>query len=133
VARPGQELHVTDLADLTDISADASAVLDPKAKAAYKARLESLREQLQEAQRFCDPARAEAAQAEIDAVADELARSVGLGGRDRKIGSQVERVRINVQRRLRDAVQRIEEHDQALGRYLAATIKTGTFCVFSPI
>jgi hypothetical protein len=133
VGRPGQELHVTDLAELPDVSPDAGAVLDAKAKAAYKERLEGLREQLEEARRFGDPVRAEAAQAEIDAIADALAGAVGLGGRDRKIGAQVEKVRINVQRRLRDAIQRIEEHDPALGRYLAATIKTGTFCMFLPI
>jgi tetratricopeptide (TPR) repeat protein len=133
VDRPGQELHVTDLAELSDVSGDAGTVLDAKAKAAYKERLEALREQLEEAQRFGDPARAEAAQAEIDAIADQLAGAVGLGGRDRKMASQVEKVRINVQRRVRDAIQRIEEHDKALGRYLAATVKTGTFCIFSPI
>jgi hypothetical protein len=49
------------------------------------------------------------------------------------MGSQVERLRINVQRRLRDVLQRVEEQDPALGRYLAATVKTGTFCVFSPL
>ena len=58
---------------------------------------------------------------------------MGLGGRDRKLGSHVERARINVQRRLRDAIQRIEEHDPALGRYLAATVKTGVFCSFTPV
>jgi hypothetical protein len=133
VARPGQELHVTELADLSDVSADAGTVLDGKAKAAYKERLESLREEREEARRFGDPARAAAAEAGIDALAEQLAGAVGLGGRDRKLGSQVEKARINVQRRIRDAIQRIEEHDGALGRYLSATVKTGTFCVFSPI
>ena len=58
---------------------------------------------------------------------------MGLGGRDRKLDSHVERLRINVQRRLRDAIQRIGEQDVALGRYLSATIKTGVFCTFSPV
>jgi tetratricopeptide (TPR) repeat protein len=133
VARPRQEVHVTELADLGDVSADAGAVLDPRAKAQYKARLEALRDQLEEATGFGDTARASKLQAEIDALADQLAAAVGLGGRDRKIGSHVERVRINVQRRLRDAIERIEEHDAALGRYLIATVKTGTFCIFSPL
>jgi hypothetical protein len=45
----------------------------------------------------------------------------------------VERARINVQRRIRDVIQRVEEHDPALARYLTATIKTGVFCMFSPL
>jgi tetratricopeptide (TPR) repeat protein len=133
LARPGQELHVTQIAELADVSEDAGAVLDGRAKAAYRSRLEALRDALEEAERFGDPTRAAAVQGEIDAIADQLAGAVGLGGRDRKLGSHVERVRINVQRRLRDAVHRIAATDPALGRYLDATIKTGVFCMFLPI
>lgn len=58
---------------------------------------------------------------------------MGLGGRDRRAASNVERARINVQRRLKDTVDIVAKADPALGRYLAAAIKTGTFCSFSPI
>ena len=112
VSRSGQELHVTQLAELGETPGDAGTVLDERAKRQYKERLEALRDQLEEARGFGDTRREERAQSEIDAIAEQLARAVGLGGRDRKLGSQVERVRINVQRRLRDAIQRIEEYDR---------------------
>jgi hypothetical protein len=38
-----------------------------------------------------------------------------------------------VPRRLRDALDRIAALDPALGRYLSAAIRTGTYCRFSPI
>jgi hypothetical protein len=133
LARPRQELHVTQIAELADVPEDAGAVLDARAKSEYKSRLEALRDAADEAERYGDRARVTAARAEIDAIADQLAGAVGLGGRDRKLGSHVERVRINVQRRLRDTIQRIAASDAALGRYLDATIKTGVFCMFLPL
>jgi hypothetical protein len=45
----------------------------------------------------------------------------------------VERARTNVQRRLKDAIRRIAEHDASLGRYLHATVRTGTYCVYRPV
>lgn len=133
LSRPGQEIHVTQLAALGELAGDGAAVLDDRAKREYKARIETLRAELDEAESFGDAARAERLQVELDAIANQLARAVGIGRRDRKLGSQVERVRINVQRRIRDAVERIAACDPALGRYLAATLKTGNFCAFSAI
>lgn len=46
--------------------------------------------------------------------------------------SSVERARINVQRRVKDAIASIADCDPELGRYLTATMKTGTYCSFTP-
>jgi hypothetical protein len=132
VREPGREMHVTQLADLLEPAGDAGVVLDEKAKDAYRRRLEDLRDTLEEARRFGDGTRASRAEAEIDALVEQLAGAVGLGGRDRKMGSHVERARINVQRRLKDVLQRVEKQDAALGRYLAAALKTGIWCSFCP-
>jgi hypothetical protein len=132
VREPEREFHVTQLADLLEPAGDAGVVLDAKAKDAYRRRLEDLRDTLEEARRFGDQARAERAEAEIDALVEQLAGAVGLGGRDRKMGSHVERARINVQRRLKDVMRRVEEQDPALARYLSAAIRTGVWCSFSP-
>jgi tetratricopeptide (TPR) repeat protein len=129
---PGQEVHVLELVGSDEAPADAGAVLDPKAKNQYKKRLEDLRDQVDEASRHGDLGRARRAEEEIDAIAEQLAGAVGLGGRDRKAASNVERARINVQRRLRDAIDRISELHPALGRHLEASIRTGTYCAFLP-
>jgi hypothetical protein len=62
----------------------------------------------------------------------ELSRAVGLGGRGRRAGGAVERARSAVQRRIRNALDRLAEHAPELSRKLEAAIKTGTFCVFRP-
>jgi hypothetical protein len=60
----------------------------------------------------------------------ELSRAVGLSGRARRAKSASERARTAVQRRLRDAIERIEAAAPEVGRHLRDTIKTGTFCVY---
>jgi hypothetical protein len=131
--RPGVETHVAELAGLDQRPGDAGVLLDAAAKRAYRTRLEDLAEELEDARGLGHAQREERARAEMEALADQLASAVGLGGRDRRAASQVERARINVQRRLRDAIDRIAEHDAALGRWLTATVKTGVFCSWNPI
>jgi hypothetical protein len=131
--RPGHEVHVLELLGVDQRAGDAGALLDARAKLAYRQRLGDLRDQLTEAERFQDPERARRVQSEIDAITEQLAAAVGLGGRDRVAASDVERARINVQRRLKDAIDRIAAADPALGRYLAAAVRTGTTCMFTPV
>ena len=111
---------------------DAGEMLDDAAKSAYRRRLEELDESIAEAERYNDIGRAAQLGEERDALIDELARSVGLGGRDRRAASNSERARVNVTRAIRSAIRRIGEVDPASGRYLDATIVTGTYCVFEP-
>jgi AAA ATPase-like protein len=112
---------------------DAGPVLDVQAKAAYRGRVVDLQEEIDEAESFNDPERAARAREELGFLARELAGAVGLGGRDRKTGSDAERARVNVTRAIRTALKRIGDHDPALGRSLDNVIRTGTFCVYEPV
>jgi len=111
---------------------DAGPVLDSQAKAAYRARVTELQEEIDEADAFNDPERAVRAREELAFLTRELAGAVGLHGRDRKPGSDAERARVNVTRAIRTALKRLSEHDPVLGRRLGAAIRTGTFCVYEP-
>jgi len=111
---------------------DAGEILDPQARAAYKRRLTELREELEEAQEFNDLERAERLQQEIDFLTQELANAVGLGGRNRKAASQAERARVNITRAIKAVIKKVAEQHPALERYFATTIKTGTFCSYTP-
>jgi hypothetical protein len=112
---------------------DAGPVLDVQAKAAYRGRVLELQQEIEEAESFNDPERAARAREELGFLARELAGAVGLGGRDRKTGSDAERARVNVTRAIRTALKRIADHDPALGRSLDSVIRTGTFCVYEPV
>ena len=79
--------------------------LDTVAKHAYRRRIAELQAEIDEADGFHDPERAELARRELDALMQELRRAVGLRGRDRPVGSGAERARVNVARSLRRAIQ----------------------------
>jgi hypothetical protein len=131
VARPHEEIHVLALVGADD-AGDAGPLLDERAKRAYRQRAAELREALEAATDHGDLGRAERARAELDALARELSRAVGLGGRDRRAASAAERARINVQRRIRDVLRRISEQDSVLGRHLERSVRTGVFCIYTP-
>ncbi|MGI8729053.1 MAG: ATP-binding protein [Solirubrobacteraceae bacterium] len=114
-------------------SGDAGPVLDGQAKAAYKERVVDLQQEIEEAESFNDPERASHAREELAFLSRELAGAVGLGGRDRRSGSDAERARVNVTRAIRTALARVAEQDPALGRSLGKAIRTGTFCVYEPV
>jgi non-specific serine/threonine protein kinase len=111
---------------------DAGPILDSQAKAEYKRRIDELRKDMEEAERFGDSDRGERARSEMDAIAEQLATAVGLGGRDRRASSDAERARSSVTRRIKEDINRIGEVIPLLGHHLAARIKTGYFCSYNP-
>jgi pimeloyl-ACP methyl ester carboxylesterase len=111
---------------------DAGEMLDAQAKAAYKRRTAELREQLEEARELNQLELADRLEDEIETLGRELSRAVGLGGRDRRAASASERARINVTRAIKIALERIAEHNPALATLLTSSIRTGTFCSYTP-
>ena len=111
---------------------DAGEMLDQQAKAEYRRRLGELREELDEAKAQGNPARAERAEEEIDALTKELSRAVGLGGRDRKAASASERARQSITKTVKAVEERIAQSHSELGAIIARCIKTGTFCSYQP-
>jgi tetratricopeptide (TPR) repeat protein len=144
VEEPGREIHVLDLAgeraagggagvnEAID-TGDAGELLDDEARRSYQRRLEDLEETVAEAESFGDAARAARAREEIEMLAAELGRAVGLGGRVRRAGGSAERARSAVQRRIKNAIERIGEHAPALAALLGRAIRTGNYCVFRQI
>jgi hypothetical protein len=111
---------------------DAGEILDAQAKAAYKRRTTELREQLEEACELNQLELVDRLKDEIETLGRELSRAVGLGGRDRRAASASERARINVTRAIKIALERIAEHNPALATLLTSSIRTGTFCSYTP-
>ncbi|HEY8925159.1 MAG TPA: ATPase, partial [Polyangia bacterium] len=139
VAEPGREIHVLELVrghgagdDSPVDDGDAGPLLDDEARAEYGRRLEDLRESLREAESFGDTTRATRARAEIELLASELDRAVGLGGRARRAGSAAERARSAVQRRIKNALTRLGEAAPELTPLLAKAVRTGNYCVYRP-
>lgn len=146
---PGRELHVLDVVHEQSAVGDGPsgarahdreaplitgdtglAVLDGEAKAAYRRRLDELREELAEAESFNDSGRAEHARDEIEALTEQLAAAVGLGGRDRTSATAAERARMTVGKGITRALKRITAAHPALGEHLTMRVKTGLYCVY---
>lgn len=149
LAHPGREFHVLDLVAAAtggrsdgDVpleaglsirrGLDAGVVLDAQAKQAYRRRLAEIDEDREEALAAGDLQRAEQAEVERDFLIRELARALGLGGRDRRAVSVCERARASVTRAIRHAMARIAEYHPALFKHLQRTIRTGTYCAYLP-
>ena len=133
--RPEEEIHVLTLASNQGASAPESSageMLDDRARAAYRKRLLEIGEQLEAAEATGNTAAVGRLERERQALGAELGRALGLGGRARQAGSATERARVNVQRRLKVAVAQVTEVDEALGRFLDRSIRTGTYCCFRP-
>jgi tetratricopeptide (TPR) repeat protein len=130
LAEPGRELHALDLAGAP--AEDAGPVLDERAKREYRQRMEELQAEIDEAAAWNDSERAARAQLELDALTRHLAAAVGLGSRDRTIGSSAERARVSVRKAIAKAIAQIAEHDADLGLLLSTTVKTGSYCSYTP-
>jgi hypothetical protein len=132
IERPGHEFHVLELSGSPTGAdrSDAGELLDARARAEYQNRLRELGDELDEAESFNDLARRERLEAEREALVRELSRGFGLGGRQRRAASAVERARVNVRRRLLLALRHIRAANPALGDELEAGLRTGVHCVY---
>lgn len=135
VADPESEVHVLDLVGgaAAPDGGNAGELLDDEARAQYRRRVRDLREELEEAEAQGDLGRVDSLRGELDFISRELSRAFGLDGRRRTAGDAAERARVNVRRRIKDAIKRIAAQHPEAGRYLENTIKTGRYCRYSPM
>jgi hypothetical protein len=107
---------------------DAGERLDRQALTAYRNRLREIDEELEQAQSWNDPARAERIETEREALLRELAGATGLGGRVRSTGGTAERARVAVRKAIAAALDRIGAEDPATARLLRRAVHTGSVC-----
>jgi pimeloyl-ACP methyl ester carboxylesterase len=143
--RGGAEIHVLDLmvprepkesalsAGLEPSSGHtAEPVIDDQARAQFLSRIRELSEELEEAETEGNQERAARARVEIEFIEGELGAAYGLRGRARMMTDPAERARKAITRRIKESIDRIEREHRALGNHLRHSIKTGTFCSYSP-
>lgn len=143
----GQDVHVLDLADAVvdgraavgapglggrSPNGEAVSLLDARTRAAYRQRLADLRQEIDEASDHNDLGRHERLRLEEEQIKQELARAVGLHGRNRPSGSPIERARLNVTRAIKTALRKIAEANLNLGHLFSTSIRTGNLCCYTP-
>jgi hypothetical protein len=143
---PGRDIHVLDLLTADAASGprgpaekrveidgvDAAPLLDARARAAYRDRVAELRADLELAEAENDTGRSAAIRGEIERIGDALARTLGLGGRDRRMASAAERARINITRSIHAVLDKLAATEPRLARHLRASVTTGRFCRYDP-
>jgi AAA ATPase domain len=143
LAAPGREFHVLEFVAMSAPPVSSSAphelaigpgglledAPDHQARRAYRARLEDLRAELEEAEQFADIGRAERLRVEVDHLVAQLA------GRFRarpSLRGPAETARKAVTKVLRTQLGKLLDAHPALGRHLRDTIRMGTVCVYAP-
>ncbi len=115
------------LREAVDAIGDAAALLKSKGNILpYKAIV------VDEAQDMNDSVRTGHLQDEYDTLVDYLTKSIGLGGKQRKVYDHSDKARSAVTWRIRSAIKKINEAHDALGEHLGKSIKTGSFCSYVP-
>jgi hypothetical protein len=129
---PGREVHVRALLGLSGPATGADDVLDAQAAADYRLRIAELDEELDAADVAGDADRGARATAERDFLIRELAAATGLGGRPRRLADETEKARKTVTARIRHSIVRMADVHPELAEHLAASVQTGTQCVYQP-
>jgi len=98
-------------------------VMDRKAMAELRGRIGRLRAQ---------PRLSASEREELSALARELARATGLGGRIRSFADAPERARTSVQKAVKRAIEEITAANPTIGEHLGRRVETGAMCCYRP-
>jgi hypothetical protein len=137
LAAPNRDVHVADLVGLSVqeaavLRSGGGPVIDATAREAYKRRLADLEAERDQARDWGDLERAARAEEEMSFLTDELTAAYGIGGRARRTDDPTERMRKAVTNRIRQTVSKIGAVHPELGRHLANSVRTGTYCTYAP-
>lgn len=133
---PGTEVHALELiegpAAERPLRPSSQPVLDERARAEYRERLDAIESELAEAEENHDLGRTERLAQEREALAAELASATGLRGRVRALNDPAERARKAVAARIRDSIAAVEAVCPELGAHLRQAVTTGVYCMYAP-
>lgn len=139
VTNPHRPVHVLSLVALAQGQGDPvidggadTELSDPSARQAYAVQIEELRESIAVATSAGYAERACLLRDELAALERFAGGAEGAFGRARRFAGPAERARTAVQRRIRNASQRIGRAQPGLQRHLDRHVRTGLWCVYSP-
>lgn len=111
---------------------DSAPILDEETHRNYERRYRELQDEQVEAEALNDEAMQQRVSAESEALEKELGASLGLGGRDRKLGDIPEKARKAVCIAISRALKGIERGHKAAWLHLGNSIRTGMHCSYQP-
>ncbi|MDC6364557.1 MULTISPECIES: tetratricopeptide repeat protein [Flavobacteriaceae] len=129
--QPEKQVHCTELMG-TVLDSEGTALTDGKALEDYKKRIISLQVDISDAEEMGHSSKADELRGEYDTLIDYLSQITGMSNKTRKVGSSLEKARSAVTWRIRSSIKKIGAAHPKLGKHLANSIKTGTYCSYAP-
>src|SRR5690606_3570543 len=130
--KPTQEVHCSELMDLPVNLVKEEYAVDDRARREYRQHIARLQEEIDEAEEMNDSERLGTLRESMDQILQHLSSVTDIYGRSRKLNSVTEKTRSAVTWRIRNAIKKIAQVHPALGAHLTNSIKTGTYCCYSP-
>jgi hypothetical protein len=133
----GAPIHVLDLVESrerpsTPPSRSDHSAVDSKARAEYKQRIKDLSTEIDLAEAANDLGLLDRLTHEREALLAHLSAALGIGRRNRHTPHSSERARINVKNRITDALNRLRVLHPTAWSHLRHSVRTGTFCRYTP-
>ena len=132
LAAPRTDVEAAELAGVV-ISASAHELLDTKAIAQYRRRMDELRRAIETAEANLDVERVAVYRAELDELVEHVEDQLGLAGRSRRFADSSERARTAVQKAIRRAIHRVGVGAPTLAEGLSRSVRTGSLCRYEPV
>ena len=106
-------------------------LLDDIARKQYKERLESIEEEISEAESNNDRAKVEVLKTEKDMIVSQLESAIGIRGRPRPFTTPIEKARKAVSNAINNAIEAIGKHHSQLAEHFRTRVEKGTSCRYN--
>jgi hypothetical protein len=114
-----------EVAELNSFLSDGEEILDRTAKETFRRRLMELSQERIEAMGNNDGGQLERINTEFETIQSVLKSAHGLGGRDKKIGNEVIKLRDRIRHLMSTVFKRLGKSDPNLAEYLRNSIECG--------
>lgn len=135
---PGQEIHVADfLAELSGRSEIKAAPgnqekVDVQTKDEYRLRLNQIHEERERALADNDEALLDRLDQEVESIGTLLLETREFCGKKATFADDIKKIRRKISKKIREALNMIQENDQALFAHLDKAIETGSVLRYVP-
>lgn len=134
----GRHLHVVELFasvhgnDAARAAGVGEAIVDEETKKKWRERYELCATELAQAERDHDEARSMEVKKDFNAFGQEIYTVYGLGGKSRRMGDEIDKLRKRVSMSIRRAKQKLKKHIPAFYSHLQCSLETGSFLIYKP-
>jgi hypothetical protein len=131
MSKTGLEDQALGVSTWDGTTTDVEQMVDKQTLKECKQRLAYLREQKEEAEVYHNYERVAQLEYEIDAIINYLNNNIHKG-KIKTFSTTSDKIRTSVTKRIRSAIDKIDQQDPTLARQLNNCIKTGKQCFYNP-